>query len=104
MHKKLIKSAAIHSLGVVAYVSLVAGLMQFITKHLSNKPDTVFAPMTVLLLLVTSAAITGYLVLGQPLMLYLDGKKSEAAKQFGYNLIFMLIFTLLAVAGNFIMS
>jgi len=104
MNKTLIKSAAFHSFGVVAYVSLIAGLMRLIEKFLSNTPDTVFAPVAVLLLFVTSAAITGYLVVGQPLMLFLEGKKTEAVKQFGYNIAFMILFTALAVGANFLIA
>lgn len=102
MNKTLIKNAALHSFGVLAYVALVATLMNNIGKYLGDKPDTVFAPMAVLLLFVTSAAITGYLVVGQPIMLFLEGKKSEAVQQFAYNVAFMIFFTALAVGANFL--
>lgn len=48
---------------------------------LQNYPqieDTVFIPITMLMLFVCSAAITGFLVFGKPAMLYLDGKKQDA--------------------------
>jgi len=70
MDKSLIKSAAKNSFGVLVYATLVASLIRFIGKILGNKPDTIFAPIAVLLLFVTSAAITGYLVVGQPIMFF----------------------------------
>jgi len=104
MNKTLIKSAAINSFGVLVYVALIATLMHFIEKILGDTPDTIFAPIAVLLLFVTSAAITGYLVVGQPIMLFLEGKKAEAVKQFAYNIAFMILFTTLAVGANFLMA
>ena len=58
--------------------------------------------MAFLLLFVCSAAITGSLVLGKPVMLYLDNKKPEAIKFFlktiGWLfLILIMVFIILAV-------
>jgi uncharacterized membrane protein len=50
----------------------------FYGKHVVQGPDTVFMPMAMLMLFVFSAAVTSGLVLGRPIMWYLDGKKKEA--------------------------
>ncbi len=70
--------AFFHSLGVVAYISFVSFLMFNAERLFGGKPDTVLAPVAFLLLLTLSAAVVGLLVLGRPIMLYLDGKKKEA--------------------------
>ncbi len=104
MNKLLLKHAARNSLGVVAYVFLIASFFRLMEKFLSNKPDIFFAPVTMLLLLVTSAAITGYLIVGKPIMLFIEGKKVEAVNQFGYTITFMVFFTVLAIIANFLIS
>lgn len=45
-----------------------------------DKPDTVFAPIMALMLFVLSAAVTASLVLGRPILWYIDGKKKEAVQ------------------------
>lgn len=70
--------AFLHSLGVLFYITLIALLMSDLEDSLADKPDTFLAPVGFLLLFTLSAAIVGLLVLGRPVMLYLDGKKKEA--------------------------
>lgn len=57
--------------------------------------DTPWTPVAVLMLLVLSAAITGTLVLGRPLIMYLDGAKKEALKFFGYTVGWMFFLTVM---------
>jgi hypothetical protein len=84
------------SLGVILYVSGVAWLMQHGQAFFGDKPDTIVAPIAMLSLFVFSAAITGSLVFGYPVWQFLNGKKTEAFKAFGWNLAFLGIFTVLA--------
>jgi hypothetical protein len=53
------------------------------------------APMVFLLLFVFSALVTGYLVLGKPILMYLDGQKKEAIKLLFYTgaALFILMLT-----------
>ena len=83
---KLVLTGFINSVGVFAYVSLVAWLM-FNAQTFFGKDDNVLAPVLMLLLFVLSATITGLLVLGKPTHLYLGGFKKEA---------FILLFSTLA--------
>jgi len=59
------------------------------------KEDTIFVMISILLLFVCSAAITGFLVLGKPIMLYIDGKKKEAIRLLSYTIFIILLVTLL---------
>lgn len=97
---KLIQRSALNALGTVAYVALVATLMQNAQRFFGNKPDTVFAPILVLTLFVLSAAITGSLVLGKPILMYLNNEKAEAVRLFLYTLGWLALATVLLVMAN----
>ncbi|MEK7505222.1 MAG: hypothetical protein AAB589_02995 [Patescibacteria group bacterium] len=89
----------VHSLGhailAFLYIALVAGFMSHIETFFDNqKPDTFVAPLFMILLFVLSATIVGTLVLARPILLYLDGRKPEALKFFGFTLLWLLILTL----------
>ena len=75
----LAKLGAIYSLGVVAYIFLVALFMNNASKWFGEE-DGFFAPVAALTLFVFSALVTGGLVLGKPIMLYLDGQKKDGLK------------------------
>jgi len=72
----LVRSFA-HAAGVVIYVAAVAWLMSH-GEALVGERQSILMPVFALLLFIVSATITGLLVLGRPLQLYLDGAKREA--------------------------
>lgn len=97
MPKKLIRQAFLLALGEGIYISLVALLLFSVEKLFGSKPDpAVIAPIAFLLLFVISAAISGALILGKPLMLYLDGKKKDALQLFGFTLAWLVLFLIVA--------
>lgn len=92
--KNFLKSSLANALGTAVYVSLVAWLMANANK-IFGRMDDVVGPMAFLLLFVLSAAVTGALVLGRPIMLYWDGKKQQALKHFGLTLLYLFIILVL---------
>jgi hypothetical protein len=86
-----------HSVLVLAYVSLVAAIMNNGSRWFGVK-DTFLTPVAVLMLFVLSATVTGTLVLGRPILLYLDGKKKEALQFFGYTVGWLFLITVIAFA------
>lgn len=56
-----------------------------------------------LLLLIISATVTGFLVIGKPLQLYVSGQKSEGLKLLGRTLGWLAVFAII-VAGIMIMT
>lgn len=91
MKKEILKYACIHSFLTILYIGLVASLL-FYGQHIPPEPDTVFVPMMMLMLLVFSAATTGSLILGRPILWYIDGKKKEAVSLLLYTLsIFFVV-------------
>ena len=92
------KNPVVHSLGhavlTLAYVSLVAFVMSHAQSWFPG-PDTWLTPVAVLMLFVLSAAITGTLVLGRPILMYVDGQKKEGLQFFGYTVGWLLILTII---------
>lgn len=95
-NKKLFFHGAAHSLGVLAYVSLVVLFMSN-ANNIFGKGDNIMTGVIMLLILILSASITGSLVLGKPVLLYLDGKKAEAIKLLFFTIISLFILLLLAI-------
>jgi len=86
----------LNALGVLAYILAI-------TRLLSNKsffakiPESI-APIFILLLLIISASITGFLVLGKPIALYLSGLKKEGVIVFFATLAWLATFVATIVA------
>jgi len=88
-----------HSLGHSILVLLYASLVAFVMSHANQwfpGPDTAWTPVAVLMLFVLSATITGTLVLGRPILMYMDGKKKEALQFFGYTVGWLFLMTVVA--------
>ena len=90
-------SEPLHALGhailVLLYTSGVAWVL-FNGQRLFGKVTSFWGPLAVLMLFVVSAAIVGTLVLGRPILLYLDGKKDEALRFFGWTVGWLVVLTL----------
>jgi len=76
------KNPIINALSASAYIIIVVSVMTFVTQPLRNKPDTFFAPITVLFVLTLSVSVMAYLFFYQPLLLFIEGKKKEAVNLF----------------------
>src|SRR3989338_4495486 len=92
---KILKRAFLNSTGTVLYIILVV-LFIFSLGAFSQEPDTIIIPIAMLLLFVCSAAITGFLVFGKPVMLYIDGKKKEAVTLLTHTLGMLVLITIVA--------
>jgi len=90
--KNIILTSLISAVGVAVYVAVVSFLMSNGEKFF-GKMDNFLGPVALLLLFVLSAAVTGALVLGQPAILFLDGRKAEAIKLFLFSVGWLLAIT-----------
>ncbi|KKT25420.1 MAG: hypothetical protein UW11_C0027G0004 [Parcubacteria group bacterium GW2011_GWA2_43_9b] len=90
---KLIFRSLTHSLGVFIYIIAVASLLSNANKMFGSG-QTFWTPAFMLLLLVVSATITGALVLGKPILMYLDNQKSAAIKLFFYTIGWLAVITI----------
>lgn len=93
---QLLKNGFINSSGALAYILLVSFFLNNASSIFGSKDNKFITPIVVLLLFVFSALLTGYLIIGRPLMLYIDGAKKEAVKLLFYTgaglLFWLLIF------------
>ena len=91
---KLILTSFLHSLGMLAYIMLVAWIMSN-AKMIFGEMNDFWGPVIFLMLFVFSAFLSGLLVLGRPIWLYLEHKKKEAL--FFLFVVFGWMFVLLII-------
>mgnify|MGYP001601947052 FL=1 len=92
--KDVVKYASINSLGTAFYITVLVSLGYFLGPSFDNT-KSVMIPIAMLLLFVFSAAFTGSLVFGRPVIWYLDGKKREALSLLVYILGILLVITII---------
>lgn len=94
--KELQKKALANSLLTALYIIGIGIFFYFGAEYKIGKNSFV-TPIAFLFLFVFSASITGYLILGKPAQMYVDGKKKEALSLLKYTLGFFFCFTLVAL-------
>lgn len=94
-NQTLAKWGFTHAFGVLVYISLVATFMERANSWFGEADKSIVTPMAALMLFVFSALVTSGLVLGKPIMLYLDGKKKEAVKLLFFTGVGLFVFMLL---------
>jgi len=97
MKNQLLKTAILNSLAVAIYIFLVAVLMTN-GNQLFGQVTGILGGVSMLLLFTLSALVVGSLVLGKPIMLYLDGSKKEAVKLLMYIISFLALITIIFFA------
>lgn len=97
-NSKLVLLSFLHSLGVVVYVSWVVYIMNN-ANELFGQMNDMWGPMALILLFTVSAGITGLLVFGRPLYLFLNGLKTEGVKLALYTIGFLFLETIIFLSG-----
>ena len=93
--KNVPKYALINALSTVLYITIIASLLYSFSSNPPNYSEGVLIPIAMLMLFVFSAAFTGLLVFGRPIVWYLEGKKKEALSLLGYTLGIFLMATII---------
>ena len=101
-NKKLAVYALIISIGVFIYTAAVS-LIMLNGDKIFGQTKTLSSPIAFLMLFVLSATIVGALVLGRPILFYLDGLKKEAVKLFIYTVGCLLALTIIVIATRLVM-
>ena len=95
-NKKLVLLSIVNSLGVLAYVSLVVLFMSN-SQRIFGKGDNPIIGVVMLLIFILSALITGSLVLGRPILFYLEEKKAESVRLLFFTIIDLAIILTLVI-------
>lgn len=90
----IFKNPYLNSVYAEIYIIIVVGVIRYISKP--NTADTFFNPIAALSLFVLSAAVMGYLFLGEPLQLYLNGEKRLSATFFIQTVASFAVITVIA--------
>ena len=101
INKQILKVSFLHSAAVVLYVALVAAVMMNGEKIFGGE-DNFSIPLALLLLFVTSASVTGGLVLGRPILWYLDNRKKEAVELFTATVGWLFMFVVIILVINIV--
>ena len=94
---KVYKQSFFSSLGAGVYIVLV-GLFINNAQSWFGSQNSLAGIMAFLILFSLSALVVGGLLVGQPLMLYLDGEKKDAVLMLAVEAGWLLLFFLLALA------
>lgn len=92
---QLFKRGIIHSFGVFVYIFLVVSFMNQASTWFGEDDQGIITPIAIMLLFVFSALVTSGLVLGKPIMLYLDGLKKEALKLLLFTGLGLFVFMII---------
>jgi hypothetical protein len=97
-NKQLMGRSLINTVGLAVYVFAVANIMQNGEKWFGRVPG-LLGPTAFLMLFVLSAAVSGSLVFGKPILVYLDGDKKGAVVMVLYTMLWLTLFVALALLG-----
>ncbi len=92
--KNSLQTAAINSVATAIYIALVSLLMTYGNKIFGDG-QSVLSGVGILLLMTLSVLVVGSLVIGKPLMMYLDGSKKEAVKLLMQTILILAIITII---------
>ncbi|KND48639.1 MAG: hypothetical protein AB200_02840 [Parcubacteria bacterium C7867-005] len=76
------KNPYINAVCASLYITILGLGMFYGTRLLGDKPDTFFAPVTMISLFTLSAGVMFYLFVFEPLQLFIDNRKQEAVTFF----------------------
>jgi len=100
----LIKWGSVHAFGVFVYIFLLATFFSQASNWFGKADQKIITPVAALMLFVFSALVVGGLVLGKPVMLYLDGYKKEGVKLLFFTGIGLFVLMTLAFTVLLIMK
>lgn len=76
------KNPFLNALAAIVYIVLIVSIMNLLGSLAPEGEDGIMAPILGLSLFTLSAAVMGYIFIGMPLRLYLEGEKQAAVGLF----------------------
>lgn len=95
------KNPYINALAAGAYIIFIVLLLSFGPAFVRDEPDTIFAPIAMLSLLVLSVAFMGYTFFLQPILMFLEGQKREAVELVTKTIVTFATLTAIVVVAAF---
>ncbi|MFA7309751.1 MAG: hypothetical protein WC050_02495 [Candidatus Paceibacterota bacterium] len=95
------KNPYLNALFAGLYIVFVVLLISYGPTFVRDEPDTIFAPMAMLSLLVCSVAFMAYTFFFRPMQMYVDGQKHEAIELFTKTLTSFAVITAAVVVIAF---
>jgi len=92
----------LNALLAATYIVCIVLLVTYGPAFVREKPDTIFAPIAMLSLLVLSVAFMGYAFFFQPFLMYVEGQKREAVELFTKTLGIFAVITGIVVVVAFV--
>jgi len=89
---KIISGSFLQALSVSVYVLIVVTIMNN-GERIFGKANGILGGVAILMLLVVSATICGFLVFGKPIMLFLENQKKESLKLLYLTIGWLVLFT-----------
>lgn len=102
-HPVFIRRSFLSAVGVTAYTTAIGWLLFNAHRLFGERPDTALAPISVLTLLVLSVGIVGTIIFLRPVLMYLDGKKTDAVKLLVATLAWLALFTVILFVVQFVL-
>lgn len=99
MNISLLKKAAVNAVGVLVYVLALTGILSHAETWFGTQPVWFVSAALMLIVFVISACITGGLVLGLPVMMYLDGQRRRAVTLLLYTVLSLAVIAVLLMLG-----
>lgn len=93
----IFKNPYINSIFAEIYIIIVVSAIHLFARP--NTPDTFLDPVVAISLFVLSAAVMGYLFLGEPVQLYLNGEKRKAISSFLKTVLGFALITIVATVA-----
>ncbi len=91
---KLIKRSFINSLSTAVYTGIIAWFM-FNAGEIFGRVQSFWAPFAFLLIFVISAVTVGGLILGKPILLFMEGEKGSGVEMFLCSLAWLAVIGIL---------
>jgi hypothetical protein len=97
--RKLLTTAVVNAGATALYVAIVGTFLSYAGRMKLGQAHPRLIPIAMLMLFVFSAAVTGALMLGRPILWYLDGKRKEAVALVLWTIGIFLALTLAVLAA-----
>ena len=74
------KKAFYHAIIAAGYITILVSVVDVVSRMLHSHGGNIFMPISMLTLLVLSVAVMAFLFFYEPVLLLIEGKRSEAVK------------------------